>query len=103
MGRELFAETVTRKDAGASPMDGRYLLLQYLHFLHPYRSVHCVSQQVVTGSCLGLFNRWLMPTILPFVNNNKFFNWTAVIWHMNIYLSELCQSSAAVIYDPHPD
>ena len=22
MGRELFAETVTRKDAGASPMDG---------------------------------------------------------------------------------
>jgi len=22
---------------------------------------------------------------------------------MNLYLSELCQSSAAVIYDPHPD
>jgi len=22
---------------------------------------------------------------------------------MNIYLSELCQSSAAAIYDPHPD
>jgi hypothetical protein len=38
-----------------------------------------VSQLVVTDSCLGLYNHWLMPTISPFAYNNIFFNGTAVI------------------------
>jgi hypothetical protein len=71
-----------RSDAGASPMDGGYLLLQYPHFLHPCRSVHCVSQQVVTDSCLGLYNHGLMPTISPFAYNNIFFNGTAVCFYL---------------------
>jgi hypothetical protein len=32
-------------------MDGRYLLLQYLHFLHPCRSIHGVSKKGKAKVC----------------------------------------------------
>ena len=36
-------------------MDGRYLLLQYLHFLHPCRSIHGVSKKGKAKVCRILF------------------------------------------------